>query len=106
MEGPDMVDVIHFLFEEDARYSSGEEAESVSKLRSMVYSTMYNTTYKYGSSSGASASSGGRRYVNDSDSMDFSDLPIPKEVKPYVAPTDFNPNSAMPFGSALDAPLG
>lgn len=102
-----MVDVIHFLFEEDARYHTGEEAEGVSKLRSMVYSTMYNTTYRYGSSSSSAASGGGRRYVSDSDPLDFnSDLPMPTETKPYVPPTQFNPDSAVPFGSALDAPIG
>lgn len=100
-----MVDVIHYLFEADSRYQSGEEAEAVSKLRSSVYSTMYNTTYKYTYGGGSSTSSG-RQYVSDSESYDFDDLGASSEVKPFVAPTDFNPDSSMPFGGVLDAPIG
>lgn len=99
-----MLDVIHYMFEQDVRYSTGEEAEAVSRMRSSIYSTMYNKTYKYPMSD--SGAGGGRRYISDSDSMDFDDLPMPKETKPYVPPTDFNPNSSMPFGGVLDAPLG
>jgi hypothetical protein len=32
--------------------------------------------------------------------------PSPMTRKPYVPPTEFNPDSAMPFGKTLDAPLG
>ena len=99
-----MVDVLHYFFEEDSRYQSGEEAESVSNLRSSVYRTMYGTTYKYPYTGGSSSSSG-RRYISDSDPTNFNDFPS-NEVKPYIPPTDFNPESSMPFGSALDSPLG
>lgn len=98
-----MTDVIHFFFEQDARYSSAEEAESVDKLRSMIYGNMYGTTYRYSSSKSASS---GRRYISKNESPDLGDLPIPVETKPYVPPTDFNPDSSMPFGGVLDAPLG
>ena len=100
-----MLDVIHFMFEEDSRYSTGEEAEAVSNLRKSIYATMYNTNYVYAYASN-SANNGGRRYVSDSSPTAIDDFAMPKETKPYVPPTEFNPNSSMPFGSVLDAPLG
>ncbi len=98
-----MVDVLHYFFEEDSRYQSGEEAEAVSRLRSSVYSTMYGTTYKYAYS--GSSTSAGRQYIADGSPTSFNDFPS-NEVKPYIPPTEFDPDSSMPFGSALDAPLG
>lgn len=88
MDVTQMLDVLHFFFEEDSRYSTAEEAEAVSKLRSTVYGVLYGTTYKYASTSSPGTSSS---------SMD---------VKPYIPPTEFDPDSFQPFGSVLDSPLG
>lgn len=88
-----MLDVVHYLFEEDARYISAEEAESVSAIRTSIYGRLYGTTYRYQTKSKLS-----KKNMDSS----FSD---PNEVKPYMAPTEFNPNSANPFGSVLDAPI-
>lgn len=89
-----MLDVLHFFFEEDSRYSSAEEAEAVSAVRSSLYERLYKTTYKYKFTKSKSSAK-----MNQS----FSD---PDEVKPYIPPTDFNPNSLSPFGETLDAPIG
>jgi hypothetical protein len=110
METSSMMDVIHFYFEEDSRFATAEQIEAVSRMRTELYK-LYGTTYKYAvKSSGKMSSSSGRKYINDSeDSSDF-DLaefdPNNQEVKEYVEPTEFNPDSSMPFGSVLDAPLG
>ncbi len=88
-----MLDVVHYLFEEDSRYSSAEEAESVSATRTSIYGRLYGTTYKY---KVKSKSSGGPADYS------FSD---PNEVKPYIPPTEFDPDSADPFGGLLDAPI-
>lgn len=97
-----MVDLIHYFFEADSRYDSGEQAEAVSKMRNSLY-LLYGQTYKYGGSS--SGQPGGRAYV-DGD-YKFSDDPLASQgLKPYVPPTEFNPDSAMPFGGVLDAPIG
>lgn len=90
MEMSQMLDVIHYLFEEDARFSSAEEAQAVSEFRATIYGLLYGTTYKYrtktSSGSVGGASDGG--------------------VKPYIPPTEFDPDMGLPFGSTLDAPLG
>lgn len=110
MEAVDMVDVFHYLFEEDNRFASGEQVEGIDKMRTALY-RMYGQTYDYGSGGSSRSNNGGRRYVGDSN-YDFDmDSPMPVDgkslpVKSYVPPTDFNPESSMPFGGVLDAPLG
>lgn len=100
-----MLDVLHYYFEEDFSYSTGEEAEARSNLRTELYS-LYGKTYNYAINT--SEGSGGRKYVSSEATSDL-DLPTefsPKKRKPFVPATDFNPESSMPFGSTLDAPLG
>lgn len=102
-----MLDVLHYFFEEDFAYTTAEEAESRSNLRTELY-LLYGKTYNYPVSSSESSGNGGRKYVSPEANFDL-DLPTefsPKERKPYVPATDFNPDSAMPFGSILDAPIG
>lgn len=106
MEATEMTDVLHYLMEDDMRYGSAEEAEAVSAYRTQLY-LLYGKTYRYAVSS--SNKQNGRSYVpkNASNSFDFDDPAFTStETKPYVPPTDFNPDSALPFGSDLDAPLG
>jgi hypothetical protein len=107
MEISNMLDVIHFYFEEDSRYRSAEEVQSVSAVRTSLYEGMYKRPYPYKvNSNSSSTGSTGRRYVSDSnDDLEPFD-PLFAETKPFVPATDFNPDSAMPFGSVLDAPIG
>jgi hypothetical protein len=93
MNMSDMLDVIHFMFEEDSRYLSQEEVESVSATRTQVYETLYGVTYNYKVKA---------RSKTNSTSTGVPDL---DEVKPYVPPTEFDPESSNPFGSLLEAPL-
>jgi len=105
MEATEMTDVVHYLMEEDMRYGSVEEAEAVSAYRSQLY-LLYGKTYRYAIST---RKQNGRSYVPKNATSDFGfDDPAfnTGETKPYVPPTDFNPDSVLPFGSDLDAPLG
>lgn len=95
MELRDMLDVVHYFFEQDSRYSSAEEAESVSSMRTTLYRQLYKTTYRYPVKATANNSSSASNEYNDLD-----------EVKPYIPPTEFNPDSYNPFGQVLDAPIG
>lgn len=90
MEMSQMLDVIHYFFEEDSRVGSAEEAEAISAMRTTLYAVMYGTQYKYRiniDKTGNSAGMGGT-------------------TKPYIPPTDFDADSVSPFGSVLDSPLG
>lgn len=92
MDMSQMLDVVHFFFEDDSRYSTAEEAEAVSEFRSTIYGVLYGTTYRY--------------RVNSSKSGKGSGLSADGGVKPYIPPTEFDPDTGLPFGDALDAPFG
>lgn len=111
-----MLDVIHYLFEEDMAAASGEQAEARSKVREILYRNFYEREYKYktdsSSSSGGGSSFSGPTYADGSPIGEFDDLepfdPLQesKPTKPYMSPTTFDPDAALPFGKDLDAPLG
>jgi hypothetical protein len=91
MEASDMLDVLHFLFEEDLRVSSAEEMKSVEESRKIIYSSLYNRTYKYGVN----------KSTGSSTSFDMDDFaPVspftPSSPKPYIPPTEFDPSSGIP----------
>jgi hypothetical protein len=90
MEASDMLDVIHFLYEEDLRYSNVEEAQWLDTKRQHIYKELYGEDYKYFSTK-----------RTGSDDLISEDGEV---VKPYIPPTEFDPDSSNPFGSVLDAP--
>jgi hypothetical protein len=104
MEASEMLDVVHYYFEADARYASGEEAEAVSKLRTSLYK-LYDKTYIYTVNSSSRGQSG-RAYVsgNDDDLLptEFS----PQQSKSYTPATKVDAEAPLPFGPVLDAPIG
>jgi hypothetical protein len=106
MDASDMVDILHYFFEEDNKFDSGEQAEAVSGMRTELYK-LYERTYAYGVKSSNSASN--RAYVGNGATDGFDGLPFDPEnapVKPFVPSTDFNPESSNPFGGVLDVPMG
>lgn len=102
-----MLDVLHYFFEEDVKtISTGEQAESIDAMRTQLY-RLYDKTYIYGAKKGSSTSNSGRAYVTGDYEFpaDVPFDPSAQETKPFVPPTEFNPESSMPFGGVLDAPL-
>ena len=93
-----MLDVLHFFFEEDYRYSTAEQAKAVEGLRTSLYETMYHTKYKYIAGNGGNSN---KSFNGDGD-FNFDS----GKTKSYIPPTDFNPDSGLPFGEVLEAPLG
>jgi hypothetical protein len=108
----DMIDVLHYLFEHDSTsISSGEQLEARDKVRENLYRTMYGVRYKYSTPSKSSSGAYDAGNVLDLP-VDEEDIPAAFDPmnsfdrpKSFIPPTDFNPDSASPFGSALDAPL-
>jgi hypothetical protein len=110
LDSVDLLDVLHYFFEIDHKYSTAEEAESHSKLRSGIYSTFYKKTYNYGYSSSnksynysTASGASGDNYAGTN-----VDDPINKKppTKPFVPSTNFDPESPAPFGPTLDPPAG
>ena len=95
-----MLDVLHYLFEDDLSVYSAEQFESKNKIRKSVYPILLGKPYKFSTTDQSS---------NQYDLDDYSapEQKISREVKPYMPPTNFNPDAPNPFGSALrEAPLG
>ena len=105
MEASDMLDVIHYLFEEDMRFSSGEQAEAVGKSREILYKQLYDVEYIFSAASKSSRSDG-RQSFDDFDNLEPFD-PKKKVTKPYIPPTQFDPDSGLPMtgNGLLESPL-
>jgi len=117
MEAADMLDVIHYFFEDDLAVSTAEQQQARSDTRSSVYRTLYGTNYKYAIKS--SSGSGSNSFTADGNLIPtdgfFGDEDItpfdptsnnePKPVKPFVPATEMDVDSPLPFGKVLDAPL-
>ena len=87
-----MLDVIHFLYEEDLKYSNVEEARWTDAKRKHIYSEFYGEEYKYYSS----------KEIAEHSEVDADG----EAIKPYIPPTEFDPESSNPFGRVLVAPIG
>ena len=105
MEASDMLDVIHYLFEEDMRFSSGEQADAVGKSREILYRQLYDIDYIFAGSN-RSSKAGSKTSFDDFDNIQPFD-PKKKVTKPYIPPTEFDPDSGLPMSGngLLEAPL-
>jgi hypothetical protein len=108
-----LLDVIHYYFEVDHQMASAEEAESKSNIRTALYSNFYNITYKYPYKSSdkgynySNTTASGQPLADGYVGTDVADPLNEKEpTKPFVPPTEFNPDSPNPFGGTLDPPAG
>jgi hypothetical protein len=102
LESSDMLDVIHFLLEDDTDFSTSEQLKAQRSMRNVIYKTFYNRKYRYGADPNQGAFSDDYEY--DDDFNNFTP-PTSNEVKPYIPPTNFNPDSDNPFG-LKEKPLG
>ena len=119
MAANEMMDVLHYLFEEDAHYTSEESAKSRSGVRMVLYKDMYDadySAYEYKDPSKKKpATQYAYEYLPDEDLGTLSDEESAKpfnpkglepEVIPYTPVTSFDPTASNPFSGVLDAPLG
>lgn len=121
MEASQMMDVLHFQFEEYFTFYGEEHLGSANGIRNSIWTNLYGTKFKYEikaskrPSSNASASytdSYGSYSDDDLSGLGSVDPFSPRdrsengeEIKPYIPPTDFNPDATNPF-PGLDGPLG
>lgn len=119
IDSSDMLDVLHYMFEEDLNNSTAEQAEARDTYRTRIYEDLYETTYNYASSSNKSSSSMSngnfeidealeQEYMKNANANASASVedPLKKAVKPYRPPTTFNERAANPYVGVLDAPLG
>lgn len=113
MEASEMLDVLHYLFEEDQHYTSSEQAQARSQVRSKMYKDLYNKDYKYAFKE-VSAKSLPSVYnpeefpIESSDESEVEIKPFNPRAQPtkaYTPTTTFDPSSSTPFGMTLDSPV-
>lgn len=105
----DMVDIIHYFYEEDINYYTVEQGQMAEARRITIYRQFYDKEYGYASSSaaasGSNTASGPSQYDFDGNDLAPFD-PTNAPVKPYVPPTEMDAGSySTPFGDVLDAPV-
>lgn len=88
LDSSDMLDVLHYFFEEDTNFVSKEHAVYTDARRKKLYEVLYETEYGFG----MSEKDGANSYVDGG-------------TKPYIPPTEFDADSGLPFSDFLDAPL-
>ena len=111
MEASDMLDVLHYFFEESVNFSTAEQAKAADQLRIKLYKDMYNRSYKYAAkSSGGFTASGGMDFEAENPEPAAEKVepfnPRHKEpTKAFVAATPVGDDDVNPFKGVLDAPI-
>ena len=108
MPASDMLDVLHYFFEDDLNFSTAEQAEAREHTRTTLYRDLYDTEYKYAVGK-VGSNAPDYEYADDDEAdaaMASGSVGAQRERLPYVPPTNFDPEAALPFGRVLDGPLG
>lgn len=111
MDASEMLDVMHYMMETDT-HQKREAAEAQTATRKVLYKELYNREYKYGYTGQKSGETDYDALDEPADGWGEYDDVQPfdpsarREVKPYVPPTEFDPDSTDPFGGLLDGPVG
>ena len=112
MPANDMVDVLHYLFEDDLSASTAEQAEARSKARVSIYKDLYGREYKYAVNTGMGETYpdyNSEEYGSPEESQEEAVVPfspVKQPVKPFMSVTPVNAASSKPFGKVLDEPMG
>ena len=113
MSASDMLDVLHYFFEDDMNYASAEQADARDRAREIIYQDFYGHRYTYSNTqarAGNNYSASGQGIVRDFNAADEEEKieafdPMKKPPKPFVPATKVNAASPKPFGAVLDEPL-
>lgn len=115
LDASDMLDVIHYFFEEDVRYTTAEEAKALDQLRTNLYRDLYDRPYKYASKPSSGFSTAGGSFdlepenpepVSQEEVKPFNPRQHKEPTKSYIPATALTDDDADPFGGVLDAPIG
>lgn len=112
MEASSMLDVLHYLMEEEMIRQHHNGVDIPGAVRDYLYWELYGVRYPY------YTPTGGRRYSSAGDDIEALEDPLdgvapfnPRDgraepVKAYAPPTPVDPTARKPFGELLDSPLG
>jgi hypothetical protein len=103
MELSDMLDVIHYFYEEDLNYATVEQAQMSDARRVTLFKQLYGIEYKYASEDVKNRTAGNSFDFDLDDPVPFD--PANAKTKPFIPATQVDADSYNPFGSILDAPI-
>jgi hypothetical protein len=94
LDASDMLDVIHYIFEEDVMVSSEDEEQFKSATREALYDVFYGKPYKY------------KSRKSSANTVFGADGEIYEDLKPFD-PTNNSQGNQNPtsFGVGIDEPL-
>lgn len=106
LDASDMLDVIHYFFEEDLNYSSKEQMDSVEAIRKIVYEEFYLTKFFLDKNTYTYPDIDSSKKIKNNSFKDITpfDPNSKKSSKGYMPPTKFDSESSKPFGDLLDGP--
>ncbi len=98
-----MLDVLHYLLEDDADFITPEHYKSREHVRTIVYENVYDMKYKFGNAAPVNLD-----YVTAADDLDVPAASAQTNaVKPYIPPTRIDANAPNPFqGTLREGPVG
>lgn len=88
MDGSDMLDVIHVLYEDDITPRWEQDIEVKDKIRAQLYRLLYQTEYKYGGNETEGFGSGEIPEMPTDSDLPPEQMPT-KEFIPATDPADF-----------------
>jgi hypothetical protein len=110
MDASDMLDVIHYFFEDDYRYASDQEQIYKDEFRKSFYKRVYSYEYRYASEETSNRGSYRDFDLESSDEVEEVIQPFsPREqkaTKAFIEATPIVGDEIKPFGSILDGPIG
>jgi hypothetical protein len=117
MNAEALLDILHYLFEEDLMASASGYPETTLRkdgIRKTLYEKIYDRAYRVpGSQEPDSEPIPGTAHGSDGDNDDDLDRELQELAamqvtarKKYIPPTDMDPSKAKPFGDVLDGPMG
>lgn len=101
-----MLDVMHYLFEEDVNFISPEQMEGRSRTRRIVYDKIYDRVFEYGMNTIPSYDDASNEFGDAGAYVERKPYET-SEVKPFIPATNFDPDAPNPFQGVLrESPLG
>lgn len=106
----DLLDVAHYLFEQDHAALDGDQAKARDGLRKSVYMNLYKQkAYKWEMAAGETTAGSSNAAIDLP--MDSADMmgpaTLPKyEHKPFIPATPMDVDSPLPIAGLKEAPLG
>jgi hypothetical protein len=113
MEVSEMLDVIHYFFEEDYRYTSTDQADFKDNFRDVIYKNLYNVEYTYKTKNSQDQDAQYKDFdeqpQDSENSVEEEPLepfsPRKKQIKNFIEPSLPTEHSTRPFGLILDEPI-